>query len=170
MEITRRTDYAIRLIAALVASDGEPLSVRTAAEDYEVPYSFARSIQHDLVIAGIISSVRGASGGMVLNVDPAKLTMLDVVESVQGPVGVAVCSREANWCPREAFCQFHSVWLGADALIRDYLASVSIKDVVDGTGYPKISPRFYGDDAFTPEKFDPGECRACRNHLTSISS
>lgn len=164
MEITRRTDYAIRLIAALVASNGEPLSVRTAAEEYDVPYSFARSIQHDLVIAGIISSVRGASGGMVLNVDPEELTMLDVIESVQGPVGVAVCAREANWCPRESYCQFHPVWIGADALLKDYLSSVSVKDIVDGRKHPMISPEFYGEDAFSPEKVQKFECSGCGHH------
>lgn len=166
MEITRRTDYAIRLLASLVESNGEPLSVRQAAELYDVPYSFARSIQHDLVLSGIVSSVRGSSGGMVLSVDPAQLSMLEVVESVQGPVGVAICARERDWCPRERFCRFHSFWLGADALLRNYLSSVSIKDLVEGGKNPSVSPEFFKLDAFSEENlqaiYPELSCSQCR--------
>lgn len=165
MEITRRTDYAIRLIAALVESDGEPLSVRSAADDYKVPYSFARSIQHDLVLAGIVRSVRGASGGMVLNVNPSNLTLLQIIESVQGPVGVAICVRESDWCPRERFCQFHPIWMGADALLKSYLSSVTIKEIVDGTKLPSIDPSFCQPGAFSretlEEKFPGSGCLFC---------
>jgi len=55
MDVTRRTDYAIRLISALTESQGKPLSVREAAEAYSVPYAFARSIQHALVQAGLVN-------------------------------------------------------------------------------------------------------------------
>lgn len=132
MEISRRTDYAIRLIAALADSKGEPLSVRTTAELQDVPYAFARSIQHDLVLAGLVTSRRGAHGGMVLARPADELTLLEVIESVQGPVGVSICSREEDWCPRDKTCPFHRVWEGADNILRDYLSSVSIKELLDG--------------------------------------
>ncbi|NTU88949.1 MAG: Rrf2 family transcriptional regulator [Actinobacteria bacterium] len=132
MEISRRTDYAIRLIAALAASNGKPLSVRSAAETQEVPYAFARSIQHDLVIAGLVCSQRGAHGGMTLSRSADEITLLDIIECIQGPIGVAICAREENWCPRDAFCVFHDVWADADAILRDYFTSVSIKALLDG--------------------------------------
>lgn len=132
MEISRRTDYAIRLIAALVESDGEPLSVRSAAEQEDVPYAFARSIQHDLVLAGLVASRRGAHGGMVLCRPAEELTLLEIVESVQGPLSVSICAREQGWCPRDEACPFHKMWKGADEILRDYLSSVSMKELVDG--------------------------------------
>jgi Rrf2 family protein len=132
MDISRRTDYAIRLIAALVASEDQPLSVREAAEAQGVPYAFARSIQHDMVLAGLVKSMRGAHGGMTLADDPNKLTLLELIEAVQGPVNVAVCTTEKGWCKRDANCQFHTVWEGANAILRDYLSSVSIKDLIAG--------------------------------------
>ena len=161
MEITRRTDYAVRLISGLVRSQGEPLSVKTAAEEYDVPYSFARSIQHDLVLSGIITSQRGASGGMLLNIDPSKVTMLELVESVQGPISVAVCAREKDYCPREKACEFHHVWVGADKLLKNYLSSVTIQDLVDGAKSPSISSELAKEDAFTPEKMHNVPCQGC---------
>lgn len=132
MEISRRTDYAIRLIAALVQSNGEPLSVRAAADEQDVPYAFARSIQHDLVLSGLVSSRRGAHGGMVLNRDPKELTLLEIIESVQGPLSIAICAREQDWCPRDKTCPFHRMWQGADQIMRDYLSSVSIDELIKG--------------------------------------
>ena len=132
MEITRRTDYAIRLIAALVQNGGNPFSVREAAEKQGVPYAFARSIQHELVQHGVIRSIRGAKGGMVLNVDPDKFTLFQLIEIVQGTVSVAVCTNDPDWCPRCKTCQFHGVWEGANSIIKDYLTSVSIKELLAG--------------------------------------
>jgi Rrf2 family protein len=141
MEISRRTDYAIRLIAALLLNDGRPLSVREAATAQEVPYAFARSIQHDLVQSGILKSVRGARGGMLLAVDPTELTLYRLIEVVQGPVSVAICTNDKDWCSRHQGCQFHKVWEGANSLLKDYLTSVSIKELIEGkTAYLSPNP------------------------------
>jgi Rrf2 family protein len=132
VEITRKTDYSIRLIAALIAQDGRPLSVREAADAQGVPYTFARSIQHDLVLSGFLRSLRGANGGMVLAKDPESLTLLELIEAVQGPFSIAVCATSPDWCGREKDCYFHPVWEGANSIIRDYLSSVTIKQLLEG--------------------------------------
>ncbi|MDR2109108.1 MAG: Rrf2 family transcriptional regulator [Coriobacteriales bacterium] len=140
MEITRKTDYAIRLIAALVNREGKPLSVRAASKLQGVPYTFARSIQHELVLAGFVTSLRGVHGGMVLRRDPDELTLIEVIEAIQGPFSIANCTTEANWCEREDGCSFHPVWEGTNDIIRDYLSSVSIKQLLEGDS-PYLSER-----------------------------
>jgi Rrf2 family protein len=132
MEISRRTDYSIRLIAALILNEGKPLSVREAATLQDVPYAFARSIQHDLVRSGILSSVRGAQGGMLLAVNPDDLTLFKLIETVQGPVSIAICTTDKDWCSRHQGCQFHKVWEGINSIMEDYLSSVSIKQLIEG--------------------------------------
>ena len=84
MDISRKTDYALRMLAMLAEDPERLLSVRTAAEEVNVPYSFARSIQHGLVQAGIVESLRGVHGGMRLKVSPDDVTIRQVVEAVQG--------------------------------------------------------------------------------------
>lgn len=145
MEISRRTDYAIRLVAALMQNDGKPLSVRTAATMQEVPYSFARSIQHDLVNSGVISALRGARGGMVLAIDPDDYTLAELIETLQGPISLAICLSEEGWCSRSGHCVFHRVWEGGTKLLREYLASITMKDIIDG----KIPYLSQGSSAFT---------------------
>ena len=91
MDISRKTDYALRILSVLVEGGDGLLSVRTAADQVNVPYSFARSIQHGLVQAGIVESLRGVHGGMRLKVDPAEVTIKQVVEAVQGPFVMNDC-------------------------------------------------------------------------------
>jgi Rrf2 family protein len=132
MEISRRTDYAIRLIAALLQNGDQPLSVREAATKQDVPYAFARSIQHDLVRSGILTSLRGAQGGMLLAIDPRELTLYRLIEVVQGPVSVAICATDKDWCAREKGCMFHKVWDEVNGILKDYLTSVTIKELIEG--------------------------------------
>ena len=91
MDITRRCDYACRILRAAYRSKDAYVSVSGIAEAEDIPYAFARSIQHDLVKAGLIKTVRGARGGLMLACDPAEITMLDILEALQGPVSISAC-------------------------------------------------------------------------------
>ena len=135
VQVTRRTDYAIRILLELARADiGEPVSVRTLAEDQCVPYAFARSIQRDLVAAGLVEAHRGAAGGLTLMRPAERITALDVVEAIQGPVSCSVCTSDPDWCERSAQCRMHRVWEGADKLLEDYLGSKTLAGLVSEQG------------------------------------
>ena len=152
MDLSRKTDYALRILAELIRHDGKTvLSVRTAAKKNDVPYSFARSIQHDLTLAGIIQSTRGARGGMKLVIDPKTVTLLEIVEACQGPVAISGCDwngPDGGPCPRSSHCAFNPIWCGASRMLRDYLASVSLSDVVFGTKAPSLPQGYWNSSAF----------------------
>ncbi len=126
MDISRKTDYALRMLAMLADGENNLLSVRAAAEQVDVPYSFARSIQHGLVQAGIVESLRGVHGGMRLKADPNDVTIRQIVEAVQGPMVMNDCTANGAECSRMNSCCYHSVWMGAQALMVDYLDSVTL--------------------------------------------
>lgn len=145
MEITRKTDYALRMLATLVGNPGGVVSVRRAAEENDVPYSFARSIQHDLALAGIIESLRGAHGGMRLAVDPKQTSLLELVEAVQGPVFIATCAFAGEGdtpCPFMSECRFNPVWCNAERMLHDYFSSVTLHQVVVEGLMPRLNGGF----------------------------
>lgn len=148
MDISRKTDYALRMLSLLVESEGELLSVRAVSERVDVPYSFARSIQHSLAQAGIIESLRGVHGGMRLAIDPAEVTLLKVVEAVQGPLVINDCTAGAGECSRKGSCCYHPVWVGAQAMMRDYLSSITLEETVRGTKAPCVDSKFADRSAF----------------------
>lgn len=122
------------MIAELVNSPDAIVSVRSAAEDNDVPYSFARSIQHELVRAGIITSLRGSRGGMRLAVDPQQVSLLAVIEAVQGPISLAQCDDPscATECPNKSVCHFNPIWRGARELLTSYFSKITLADAVKG--------------------------------------
>ena len=144
MDISRRTDYALRMLTELVEDPSGIVSVRTAARENDVPYSFARSIQHDLGVAGIVENSRGANGGMRLAVDPRETTLLDVVEALQGSVEISCCadpSGDGSPCPNLPTCRFSPGWCNARRLLRGLFSSVTLHQlVVEGR-----SPVFEGE-------------------------
>ena len=126
MEITRRTDYSIRMLQELVRCGGGPVSVRELAERQHVPYAFARAVQRDLVGAGFITTVRGAKGGAVLARDADTITLYDVVTAMQGAPSVAVCAHDPAWCEFSGGCAVHTVWCEADEMLRAFLGSKTL--------------------------------------------
>ncbi|MDO8963483.1 MAG: Rrf2 family transcriptional regulator [Coriobacteriia bacterium] len=123
MEITRRSDYAIRIMLELARqADSAPVSVRRLAERQELPYAFARSIQRDLVAAGLVTTQRGATGGVSLARPAASISLLDIIRAEQGHVSISVCAHDPAWCSRMGGCAVHKVWCEADRLVSRYLA------------------------------------------------
>jgi Rrf2 family protein len=134
VEITRRTDYGIRLLLELARTGDGPVSARELAQRQGVPYAFARAVQRDLHAAGLVETVRGAKGGAVLARSPADITLLDAVRATQGTPSIAVCSNDPDWCGRSGSCAVHRVWCGADAMLRDYLGSKTLAGLTDEDG------------------------------------
>lgn len=134
MEVTRRTDYAIRILLELARVGGGPLSVRELAERQGVPYAFARGIQRELVAADLVVTRRGAHGGILLARPADEITLNDVATSMQGDVSCAVCSRDPKWCDRMADCAVHQVWREVDSMVGAYLSTKSLAGLLETEG------------------------------------
>lgn len=134
MEITRRTDYAIRILLELARVGGGPLSVRELAETQGVPYAFARGIQRELVGANLVTTRRGARGGIVLARPAEEITLRDIAVAMQGDVSCSVCARDPKWCDRMPTCEVHQVWRQVDSLVGDYLATKSLTGLLEKEG------------------------------------
>ena len=139
MDITRRCDYACRILRAAYNNGDSFVSVSDIAESEDIPYAFARSIQHDLVKGGLIKTVRGARGGLALNCDPAQVTLLEVLEAIQGPVSVSLCVTDPEYCEKQEGCAYNKLWQGADRLLNGYFGSITLKDLIEmGAEHPVI--------------------------------
>lgn len=137
MEITRHTDYAIRMLLSLArAPEGQPLSARELGRMQDVPYAFARGIASKLVRAGFATSRRGGGGGVVLARPANEITVLSVIESTEGNVGLGLCTHDPDYCHRVDGCAMHQVWMEAEAQLRTFLAARTIADLVTGPSMP----------------------------------
>jgi Rrf2 family protein len=123
--ISRHTDYAARIILHLSQEgDGARVTAREIAGKRLIPPAFIRRIVSRLSFAGILTTVRGNGGGITLAREPARITLLDVVVAMEGPVGLNGCGAEPESCSQAEGCPVRGAWAGATKVLARYLASV----------------------------------------------
>ncbi len=111
MLITRETDYAVRCILYLAQERDRIASVTEVARAMHIPKSFLAKILQRLVRSGILASIRGAQGGFRLAKKPAGITLLAIIEAVQGPAAINVCVVDGKRCKLSPTCAVHPVWM-----------------------------------------------------------
>ena len=128
MLISRATDYAVRLLAALANSGGSRLKVADLAAATSVPKNYVLKVMVPLVRRGWVQSYRGSGGGFSLVEGAENITLLDVVELFEGSVHLNRCTGPAG-CEFLPRCPVHNVWLEAEAELRRVLAKYNIADL-----------------------------------------
>lgn len=134
MRLTSKSEYALLAAIDLAAAEGgAPLSSRTIAARREVPLKYLEQLLALLRQAGIVTSVRGAQGGYRLSEDPAHVTVLDVVEAVEGPLNATVCEsahtgadERGEGCPRQGACAAAAVWSRATEVLKKEFRAVTL--------------------------------------------
>jgi Rrf2 family protein len=112
MQITRQADYAIRAVRYLAKQGTEQRSATsTVAKEMKIPPSFLAKIISQLSIAGLLHTSRGARGGVTLARDPSEISMLDVVEAIDGPILLNECVGDPGNCAFTDDCLAHPIWM-----------------------------------------------------------
>lgn len=114
MQITRQADYAIRAVL-YISKLGQNQRAATSqiAQEQHIPPSFLAKIISQLSIAGVLQTSRGARGGVMLAKAPEEISLLDVVESIDGPISLNECVNEEQGCTFGEECPLRSIWCDA---------------------------------------------------------
>lgn len=108
---------------------GTRISLPEMAEAVEVPEHFLSKVLQMLCRRGLIQSHRGASGGFELAADAKMISILDVVEAMEGPIQLNVCLGEYGVCGRKTWCPAHKVWVEAQNALVEVLRRASIANL-----------------------------------------
>jgi len=111
MQITRQADYALRAMYYLSKLEpNERAATSLIAEEQKIPPSFLAKIISQLSIAGLIHTSRGARGGVSLARTPENISILEVVEAIDGPLALNECTHTVDGCPFGEDCPLRPVW------------------------------------------------------------
>jgi Rrf2 family protein len=114
MQITRQADYAVRAVLHLARmGNTERAATSTVAKEQNIPPSFLAKIISQLSIAGLLHTSRGARGGVTLAREPKDITLLEVVEAIDGPIQLNECVGGDGICTFEEDCPIKPVWCSA---------------------------------------------------------
>lgn len=132
MQITRAADYAVRVMVYLASVPrGQKSPLNELAQATRVQDSFLSKILQRLVHQGMLVSQRGSGGGFVLNRAANQISLLDIVEAIEGPTQLNVCVGESGHCERKDFCSVHPVWELAQRSLTQALGGVSIAQLAE---------------------------------------
>jgi Rrf2 family protein len=127
MQINRATDYAVRVTIHLATV---PVLARVPgpvlARAIDAPESFVSKVLQQLVQSGLILSQRGMRGGFRLARRAADISLLEVVEAIEGPTQLNLCVPPGSNCSRNDWCGAHPVWAEAQAALVKVLGKASI--------------------------------------------
>jgi Rrf2 family protein len=114
------------MTAAARRSTGERLSATELSAETGVPLPTAQKLMGQLAAAGLLSSVRGAGGGFSLARPAGRITLADVIEAVEGPIAMTVCSEGRTDCALDAHCRVKPHMGIVGNAVRGALGAVSL--------------------------------------------
>lgn len=141
LELTKRADYAIRTVLALArAADDERLSVRRIAAEQTIPERFLPQVMGDLVRAGLVEGTIGRNGGYRLKRPAADLSLLDIVEAVEGDTRRRTCVLRGGPCARSGVCDVHDAFAVAQEALLARLAEARVGDLIRAASSDRAVP------------------------------
>jgi len=130
MQITREGDYGIRSVLYLTRQPFNKISfVNEISEDYKIPRSFLAKILQKLVKAKIVRSYRGVKGGFSLARQARDISMLDVIEAIEGKVYLNSCLYDKKTCSFSKHCPVNPVWATIQERFTEMLRKMNFEDI-----------------------------------------
>ena len=121
LRVTKLTDYATVVLTALATQPDAVLSAPELAEQAGLEAPTVAKVLKPLAQAGLVEGFRGANGGYRLARDAATITLVDIVEAMEGPLGMTECSVHAGQCGIEDSCGVRANWRRINDVVADAL-------------------------------------------------
>ncbi|MGA2112047.1 MAG: Rrf2 family transcriptional regulator [Anaerolineales bacterium] len=135
MEITRQADYAIRAILYLAEREGDGRSpTNVIAREKHIPPSFLAKIISQLSVAGLVQTSRGARGGVTLARSASEISLLEVIEAIDGPIQINECALDSDDCPFGKDCALSPLWCQLQEELVDKLRATRFSQVLKPLG------------------------------------
>lgn len=130
MYITLETDYAVRIVSYLADCDRK-VDAKEIAEKICVTHRFVLKIARSLCTAGIIKSYKGAGGGYALAKSPTEITLLDILEAIEGPYKFSRCLLDPSLCSRNMSgnCCFQCAFSEVSDKVTHLLSQYTIEEL-----------------------------------------
>jgi Rrf2 family iron-sulfur cluster assembly transcriptional regulator len=150
VHLTRQSDYGVRAILHLASLPyGQVVQTREIAAREDIPSKYLPSIIRTLARSGLIRTLRGNQGGVMLARPPEEINLREVIESVEGPISLVPCMRGPQQCSHQDNCSFQPVCQKLQDTMVGQLDNTTFADLASGT-YVETNSR-QADEAWQRE-------------------
>ena len=126
--LSKKADYGLIALKHLARHTDESVSAREIATEYRIPAELLAKILQRLARKGLVVSQQGTHGGYVLARDPSKISIVDVVEALDGPIGITPCERGSS-CEQIDRCSVKDPLMAVRAKMVRILSDTSIYEL-----------------------------------------
>lgn len=136
MKISAKARYGLRILldVALHETHARPRTIKEIADAQGISEKFISRIVVPLRERGMIKSERGKLGGFRLAQAPSDITLLAVIETLQGPISLVDCVADKAGCVRSGTCVARSVWTDVNTAVRAALRGMTLETVLERVG------------------------------------
>ena len=136
LRVTKLTDYASVVLTVLASDATRVLSASELAERAGLEAPTVAKVLKPLAQAGLVEGFRGANGGYRLARDSAAISLVEIVEAMEGPLGMTECSVAASQCGIEHSCGVRANWRRINDVVADALRGVSLAQMLQPAAAP----------------------------------
>lgn len=124
MNISGKCDYACRAMVELATnfSKNVPVSTRHISNHHDIPNKYLTHILLQLKRAELIRSIRGAQGGYLLTRHPSNITLLEIIEAIEGPFTISLTNASKDW---------HIFWEKVIKILGSELSSITLESIAE---------------------------------------
>lgn len=133
MKLSTKGRYGVKAMFDLALnSDEDPIPLKNIASRQEISESYLEQLISGLRKAGLVKSVRGAQGGYLLAKSPDKITVGEVIRTLEGPMAPSECVVEdTQACEKSDYCVTRLVWKKMKDSVNEVMDSITLQDMVD---------------------------------------
>ena len=140
LRVTRLTDYASVVLTVLAARPCEVLSAAELADRAGLEAPTVAKLLKPLAQAGLVEGFRGVHGGYRLARPAAQISLVEIVEAMEGPLAMTECSLHEGTCGISAQCGARTNWRRINDVVADALRSVSLAQMLGDAAAPAPAP------------------------------
>lgn len=146
LRVSKLSDYATVLLGLLAEAPERLRPATELAEAARLELPTVSKVLKMLAAAGLVSSQRGVAGGYRLARHPAEITVAQIVEAIDGPIGMTECSLHQGHCSRETHCGVRGPWLRITQVVVGALRSMTLAEMIGSPPSGRPPSRSREDD------------------------
>jgi FeS assembly SUF system regulator len=129
LKMGKLTDYATVIMSFLAQNPGEVHAASELANVVGISAQTALKVLKTLAKAGLLQSQRGTKGGYQLTRQAHQISMADILQAMEGPIGLTECGSKPGACVRESQCSVKTNWQRISQAVSEALSKVSLAEM-----------------------------------------
>ena len=132
MKLSTRARYGTRALLDLaVQGSGEPVSLKDIAKRQQISLQYLEHLMTPLIAAGLVRSVRGPKGGVLLAKSPEEIKLSEIMQLLEGSIAPVECVDNPKVCPRSELCVTRDIWDEVKKAMEGVLQTTTLQSLIE---------------------------------------